>query len=77
MNCSGHRVQASVTSSVAIVHHNNSDKIEVKLNPIRIADILVNGEQMEVETGFSYFQLKGKYVRYLSLSYSIRFSDIE
>ena len=57
---SGQKVAASVTSAVAMVNNNKSDTIEVKRNPIRIADVFVNGNQVDIDdTTISYLQFKG------------------
>ena len=49
-----------MTSAVAMANHNMSDTIEVKRNPIRIADVFVNGNQVDIDDStISYLQFKG------------------
>ncbi|XP_061189930.1 sushi domain-containing protein 2-like [Saccostrea echinata] len=54
----GSLVQATVATALVMEHINSSDRIEVRLNPIRTADVLRNGQLLDFEES-NWMNLKG------------------
>lgn len=62
-NCKGDLVRASVCTSFVSQTSNPSAIVEVRLNSIRIADVLVNGDMIDFHESNAY-QFQGKFNKY-------------
>lgn len=60
----GELAGASVCTAFASRHFNTSDTIEVRLNSIRTADVLINGELVDFDESFVH-QFPGDICTYM------------